>query len=653
MLDNIIKLQNCEYIHEITKELSLIGNDGGKMGFRCAGSSGEKRTAERIRVEMDRIGLKNITVEEFPVNSWEPLSASLQIDGKTIAACPYAGTTGTEPEGISAQIVDIGKGTASDYEGKCVEGKIVLCTFDMLEDYWVNHPAHQALERGAAAFVCSYEGDAYSVADGSVGCFDGQMIPGFPVVNISRQDGIAVREKLNKEPVEATLKVDVKMDMKGKSSNVIGYIQGRDSSKMIILAGHMDGFFNTYQDDVLAIGINLDIARSILESGYKPEHTIAVVAHGSEEYGISGSRYDWCTGSWFNVNCNHPEWFGKAVAFLNIDAVRPDTPAYNIACTPEWRSFFKSFMKEMIPPPASVWPEGVRITMPKGPWADGFNFAGLGVPELICGGGPSKWSSLNYHTQYDNYTIYEQEKKLIKYVTSNYTEILLAMDKLELPPLDFSHTPENLLITLADIPTEAADDAKALEAASKLLASSGRVLYKKISNANSVECGLNHSDATRLRKQLLKCYRTVHRDLMKLAPNDVVVFPHEPVVNNIKCILGAMEDVKRDNYDEAVNKMFDMDLFKIAYCFDEATYNLAMHSQNCDRDDLYWGTGRLHRFLDARPAANALREKDKEKVLTTLKEMKDTELSMLTDILARETLLIENLNREIQSIVIE
>ena len=35
--------------------------------------------------------------------------------------------SGTSKEGIVAEMVDVGNGTAADYEGKDVEGKIVLC----------------------------------------------------------------------------------------------------------------------------------------------------------------------------------------------------------------------------------------------------------------------------------------------------------------------------------------------------------------------------------------------------------------------------------------------------------------------------------------------------------------------------------------------
>ena len=58
MIQEIVKNENLEYIHNLTKELSLMGNDGGEYGFRVSGSSGEWNVAKRIEKEMKAIGLQ-------------------------------------------------------------------------------------------------------------------------------------------------------------------------------------------------------------------------------------------------------------------------------------------------------------------------------------------------------------------------------------------------------------------------------------------------------------------------------------------------------------------------------------------------------------------------------------------------------------------
>lgn len=68
-IKKITNLQSLDYIHDLTKELSLMGNDNGRYGFRVSGSSGEWNVSRRIEAEMKSIGLKDVTTEKFPVHS--------------------------------------------------------------------------------------------------------------------------------------------------------------------------------------------------------------------------------------------------------------------------------------------------------------------------------------------------------------------------------------------------------------------------------------------------------------------------------------------------------------------------------------------------------------------------------------------------------
>ena len=269
MLNKIIQNENLEYIHNLTKTLSLMGNDGGEYGFRVSGSSGEWNVSRHIKKEMEEIGLKNVTVDPFPVHSWEFTS-----------------------------------------------GKIVFCTFDILEDYWMSLPICQAEVRGAIGCVISYAGDFYGTKEDAINSFDSQSKYSLPAGNISRKNAAVLRDLLKKGPVTANMSLQIQVDFHGTSSNVVGYIPGKDKDRIILLGGHMDGYFHSYQDDLLGVGIILGIAKAMIDSGYQPEHTLAFIAHGSEEYGVTESRYDWCIGSWNSINRKHPEWFGKMAAFF-------------------------------------------------------------------------------------------------------------------------------------------------------------------------------------------------------------------------------------------------------------------------------------------------------------------------------------------------
>ena len=99
--------------------------------------------------------------EKVPVtvDRWQFNDASLTIAGTDIDIMPASyPANGTGPEGLTAEIVDCGTGFAEDYEGKDVEGKIVLVAMDW-EEGWIDNFTNEAWLHGAAALV------TYSLTD--------------------------------------------------------------------------------------------------------------------------------------------------------------------------------------------------------------------------------------------------------------------------------------------------------------------------------------------------------------------------------------------------------------------------------------------------------------------------------------------------------
>ncbi|WP_199093074.1 M28 family peptidase [Sporosarcina sp. P1] len=60
-------------------------------------------------------------------------------------------------------------------------------------------------------------------------------------------------------------------------------IVGKDSDSYILLSGHVDSYFAGFQDDNVAIGPLLGIAKGMIGSGYQPEKTIIFNAIAAEE----------------------------------------------------------------------------------------------------------------------------------------------------------------------------------------------------------------------------------------------------------------------------------------------------------------------------------------------------------------------------------
>ena len=101
-----------QYGCKIAAELSEIGNEASEMGFRNAGSTGEKKAAQYIKHEIEKLGVQDISEYPFEVDTWEFKKAVLRFsDNEGGYVCcklsAFAGTPGTTENGINSQIMDM------------------------------------------------------------------------------------------------------------------------------------------------------------------------------------------------------------------------------------------------------------------------------------------------------------------------------------------------------------------------------------------------------------------------------------------------------------------------------------------------------------------------------------------------------------------
>ncbi|MEI3146968.1 MAG: M28 family peptidase [Merdibacter sp.] len=309
------------YAYEIAETLAYdpayLSNE---LGFRTAGSDAEHAAARYIADEMEEIGLE---VEQVPVtvDRWQFNDASLRLEGTDIDIMPasYA-TNGTDEDGITAELVDVGSGGAADYAGKDVEGKIVLAGVDQWNEAWIDQYLHEAELHGAAAIITYDTGGYATYSDEMINMQDVCAEDVMPCVSISADQYRQIAAALEEGNETATLIVDnVLQEEQGTSYNVVGRLKGRSDEQQIIVSGHYDVYFNGFQDDSCAVGLVLAMAKGMVDSGYQPENDILFIAHGAEEWGASGTQFDWTTGAWEMINTAHPEWAGKTIAMINFE----------------------------------------------------------------------------------------------------------------------------------------------------------------------------------------------------------------------------------------------------------------------------------------------------------------------------------------------
>lgn len=145
--EDYLSAVDVDYAFDFTKSLEEFKTND-KLGYRTAGSEAELKTGEKIADEMKKIGLTEVTKDEFTLDTWEFEKADLTFvdeNGKEHLAVLGAYQVNFDTNGAKdLEIVYGGKGTADDLANLDVEGKLVLIDINQREEWWINYPAYQA-----------------------------------------------------------------------------------------------------------------------------------------------------------------------------------------------------------------------------------------------------------------------------------------------------------------------------------------------------------------------------------------------------------------------------------------------------------------------------------------------------------------------------
>ena len=467
-MEHYLENVDAKYAYNISKALAedddLLSNE---LGYRSAGSDAEHKAADYIEKEMGKIGLET---EKIPVtvDKWQFNSASLKIEGTDIQMMPASyQLSGTSKEGIVAEMVDVGNGTAADYEGKDVEGKIVLAGVDQFNVAWIDMYMEEAALHKAAALVTYDNGGYGTYDDDQINVQDVCCDDLIPTVAISKNNYKSIKKALKAGNNKTTLKIDNDYSLDdGVSYNVVGKIPGKSSKQQIIISGHYDIYFRSFQDDSCAIGLIMAIAKAMKESNYTPENDILFIAHGSEEWGAANTEYDWTTGAWEMINTVHPEWAQKTIAMLNFElpAFYDGASQMEISCVPEYASAVKQFVNEIaIDPEDNIYPKGINDTsVDANTMEDGVSYRHAGVPYFVNVPGTSEgekgWIQMHYHTKSDNPSTYSREVMTTNINT--YGMLAIWLDQAPVMKLDLTAAVDDLNVLNEDIAKKAGIDVK-------------------------------------------------------------------------------------------------------------------------------------------------------------------------------------------------
>ena len=677
--ESILKNLDIDYSYRLAKRMEQFRTNP-VLGYRPAGSRAEFETGEMLKQEMEAIGLSDVRKDAVKVDGWEFKKAVLSYSGEDgthheIQLGAYQTTFVTDgPKEFS--LMYLGKGTASDYEGKDVTGKLVLVDINQRDEWWINYPVYQAHLKGAAALIAVQSGGYGEIDDEALNAQDIAGPENAPAFSISRKDSDPLKELLERTAeITITLDADSRVTRDCTTYNIVGSIPGRHPDRMVLLSAHYDSYFSGFQDDNTAIALMFGIAKALLASGFTPNNTIVICAMAAEEWGVVDSNFDWSTGAYEQVFTAHPEWVGKVIADLNFElpALAHGTRARIRSCY-EYTRFLEEYLSEL-PDLTQAYPEETRVTSPIETWSDDFSMAIAGIPSMVNDFTGGSFMETHYHSQFDNDAFYDEQVYRLHHEL--FALLIMALDETCVIPLcsapvmkralDGYNASSEILrsfvamdlispMTLASLAEKISDLEKMLSDATDVAESryeSRRSLnshYRALlAEGRQEEAECLYLEAREAEKEALRRFKYAQDELVRIDWYGNVHYPHEILLQNIRLIGGAIANLKEQNLSSALRKLYQVDNNAYAFMFDEEVYNhFTDYVLNQPQDRLKWGYRRLmpHENIYAL-VKDLLQKKEEEPDEISL----SGEISHLTRIFQDQCRLLLQTTDQIQSLV--
>ena len=420
-------------------------------------------------------------------------------------------------------------------------------------------PGAEATARGAIGVIFTYGPDTapyYSVAPDALGSFDAEFDwADVPAVYIAQQDGAWLEGQLDSPtavgPV-VTMKLieNVRLAIQGGTGyNVFADLPGKVKDGTFVLFGaHHDAHFHAATDDTDACVNNLAIAKAMVMSGYRPQHTVRFMFTTGEEFGYTNSYYDWCIGAWWAITHAHPDWAGKIRAFLNSDYFVGDNPLQ------DHEPRLHAAGQRRAAAASSLLPYGYKSARSRAPGRT----AGRSRPPA-CRSSPSTPRSTphgTYHTQY------MRESAIDWHYMADISKFIFRVEKPfnngGLLPYGLRSRADNLADTVvpADLLDAGADPGAVSRLQNDVTAFQGAASAYE-ARAGSIPAAHFAADNA----SLLKIEKHVSRALTGLSPFESTVYPHEQVLLDVQSLNEAIADLQAQpaDADDALSALANVD----------------------------------------------------------------------------------------------
>ncbi len=243
-----------------------------------------------------------------------PVSARVRVtapESREIEAVGVSFGLSTPPGGYRSDVAFVGTGTAEEYAGKDVTGRIVL-----LEKLPTPERAAEAAAQGARGMICMSAGPQrhkmiITPVWGTPGFREAERIPRVHVASISGDDGRPLVERAKAGRLEAEIHADTFEGWR-RVRLPVAEIRGREP-EFVLLGSHYCSWFDGSTDNVTGDACILELARLMKEKEARLRYGVRIAWWP----GHSHARY---SGSTWYADTFWQDLFDRAIAYFNIDS---------------------------------------------------------------------------------------------------------------------------------------------------------------------------------------------------------------------------------------------------------------------------------------------------------------------------------------------
>ncbi len=344
-------------------------NDICDCGGRLSGTESEKKAfallRERVRAASPANSGRSIPV---PYNGWQAKSATLKLPGGAFAPChPLVRTIATSATGLTAEVIDLGRGTPDEFEAHKAEiaGRIVLVRHELMFAAGTIHRRRKydmARANGAVGFLIGGPLPGHVVA-GSSGRDTGE---GIPALGISPEIAAKLARRAAGFP---TVTIAVETAEGPAETETLVYDYPGQTDEWVVLSAHVDGhdLAESAMDNGTGLAAVLAVARALSPEVAKWRRGLRVMFFSVEEWALTGSAQ--------YVKSLSDAERGKIALNVNLDSVAGSP---NLAALSSGYGGVEPFLLEV----AEANGHNLRTVRPLMTNSDHANFAQGGIPAI-------------------------------------------------------------------------------------------------------------------------------------------------------------------------------------------------------------------------------------------------------------------------------